>query len=292
MDYSTLLDEDVLAFIKETLSFYPDDLAPDDWPAQRAVYDRMADQFRAARPKGLPVCDDTIAGVPVRCYGHPSEAIILYAHGGGFVLGGLESHDDVCAEIAVASGVQVVSIDYRLAPEHPHPADFEDMQAVAKDLTQQHSIVLCGDSAGATLCASVAGVWHSPRLLGQVLIYPYLGYPMNGGSFDAHANAPLLSLSDLIGFADVRGVKQETARAIPHFGTLAKLPPTFLFPAECDPLHDDALLYHKEAQSAGADIQIKTHSGLVHGWLRARHKSNRASLAFDDILKALKSLVG
>ena len=108
MDYRQYLSSEVLALIDETLAFYPDDLDPTDWAAQRRVYNAMAAHFHAGRPMGVQVSDHSIAGVPVRRYGLPSKTTVLYAHGGGFVLGGLESHDDVCAEIADRTGCRVV----------------------------------------------------------------------------------------------------------------------------------------------------------------------------------------
>ncbi|WP_319410399.1 alpha/beta hydrolase fold domain-containing protein [uncultured Cohaesibacter sp.] len=290
MDYSSYLDADLWAYIKKTESFHPADLRADDWPAQRAAYNQMAAHFRAERPAGLTVRDDTIGSVGVRYYGAPSSCIILYAHGGGFVLGDLDSHDDVCVDMTLATGCQVVSIDYRLAPEHPHPADYEDMMTVVQHLASDHQMVLCGDSAGATLCASLCGTWHSPNLLGQVLIYPCLGYPMSGGSFDKHAHAPLMTLEELLTFAKLRDTETIDGCAIPRYGALDRLPTTHLFPAECDPLHDDAVRYHADAIAAGSSVYLHSQQGLVHGWLRARHSCVRAKAAFEDILEALKAL--
>ncbi|AJY47783.1 alpha/beta hydrolase [Martelella endophytica] len=290
MDYSTYLDQGILDFIDETLAFYPAELKADDWAAQRAVYDRMAAHFHAGRPADLAVADGTIDGVPVRFYGGETDTVIVYAHGGGFVLGGLESHDDVCAEIAVATGVQVVSVDYRLAPEHRHPAAYDDAMAVVRVAAEAHRLVLCGDSAGASLCACVAGTWVGPALAGQVLIYPSLGFAPEGGSFETHAHAPLLSRDELRGYGDVRGGTPDDPGATPRAGDLAHLPPTFIYPAECDPLHDDALRYQAAAQAVGAAVEVETGRGLVHGWLRARHKSQKAQDAFRQIMQRLEWL--
>ncbi|PTW54372.1 acetyl esterase [Breoghania corrubedonensis] len=290
MDYSSKLDREILAFIDDTLSFYPADLRADDWVAQRAVYDRMAAYFRAARPGDLVVCDRRIAGVPVRLYGDDGATAIVYAHGGGHVLGGLESHDDICAEIAAATGIQVIAVDYRLAPEHPHPAGYEDLLAVVRDISGDRRITLCGDSAGATLMASLVGTWVSPALAGQVLIYPALGYAPEGGSYEVHANAPLLSRDDIRSYGSARGASFRDATATPSAGDLSCLPPTFLYPAECDPLHDDCLRYRDQASAAGTEVLVETGEGLVHGWLRARHHSARAARAFSRICARLGSL--
>ena len=289
MEYRQYLSPEVLAFIDETLAFYPDDLDPTDWAAQRRVYNAMAAHFHAGRPVGLQVSDQWIADVPVRLYGPPSKTTVLYAHGGGFVLGGLESHDDVCAEIADLTGCRVVSVDYRLSPEHPHPAAYEDTVAVAEMLCAEGPVVLCGDSAGGTLCAAIAGTRVDLGFVGQVLIYPMIGYPARGGSFDVHSHAPLLSTSDLAFYADVRGGSPDDPRLIPALGDLSALPPTWLFPAECDPLCDDAVRF---ADAIKGEVHLCQQDGLVHGWLRARDRSDMTRQAFGQIINAIVDLAG
>ena len=289
MEYRQYLSPEVLAFIDETLAFYPDDLDPTDWAAQRRVYNAMAAHFHAGRPVGLQVSDQWIADVPVRLYGPPSKTTVLYAHGGGFVLGGLESHDDVCAEIADLTGCRVVSVDYRLSPEHPHPAAYDETVAVAEILCAEGPVVLCGDSAGGTLCAAIAGTRADLGFVGQVLIYPMIGYPARGGSFDVHSHAPLLSTSDLAFYADVRGGSPDDPRLIPALGDLSALPPTWLFPAECDPLCDDAVRF---ADAIKGEVHLCQQDGLVHGWLRARDRSDMTRQAFGQIINAIVDLAG
>ncbi|MEL6479731.1 MAG: alpha/beta hydrolase, partial [Pseudomonadota bacterium] len=124
---STLItDPEILAFIAEVEGLYPSDTASLDVAGQRRLYDAMAAHFRAPRPAGLEVRDAPVAGVPCRHYGTNGAARVVFLHGGGFSLGGLDSHDDVAAEIAARSGCPVTSVEYRLAPEHLHPAGFED----------------------------------------------------------------------------------------------------------------------------------------------------------------------
>lgn len=285
-----MLDPEIMAFVDETAQFYPPDLAADDWPGQRAAYDRMAAHFHVGRPAGLAVSDDRVAGVALRCYGRASAVRLLYLHGGGFVLGGLESHDDVCAEISARSGVQVVSVDYRLGPEHPHPAAYDDAAGVARALIAQGPVILCGDSAGATLCAALAGTFPAGSFLAQVLVYPLLGFAPHGGSFETHAHAPLLSRDDVLLYDRLRFADPSDPRHCPAKGDLASLPPTWLFPAEVDPLHDDALRYLAAVRGAGGEAYLRTGVGLVHGWLRARHRSTKARAEFDAVLEAVSNL--
>lgn len=290
MDYQSYLSDEVKRFIAETEAFYPADLDLSDWAEVRAVYDRMCVHFRAPKPSGLQVINRTIAGVPVRIYGAPSDVTILFAHGGGFVLGGLESHDDLCADIATRAGCQVVAVDYRLSPENRHPAAYDDLAGVAEALCSNGPVILCGDSAGGSLCAALAGTRSNLGFLGQVLLYPLLGYPAKGGSFDLHAHAPMLTTAELKVYAEARGGAEDDPRAIPAFGDLARLPPTRLFPAECDPLCDDAVRYNAAAVAAGADSKVTVQMGMVHGWQRGRRKGPEMQACFDQIIEALLEL--
>ncbi len=115
-------DPQVLAFIRKTEDSYPAQANTADAAENRILYDAMCANFRAPRPEKVIVVDREIGGVACRIYGLASPVCVLYLHGGGFVVGGLDSHDDVCAEIADATGLQTVSVDYRLAPEHLWPA--------------------------------------------------------------------------------------------------------------------------------------------------------------------------
>ena len=288
--YDRLLDEEMQTFVRETEAFTEG--VPATVEAQRAAYDAMCAHFHAGRPEGLRVRDDTIAGVPVRRYGEGDGPLVVYLHGGGFILGGLDSHDDVCAEIAARSGLPLVSVDYRLAPEHPFPAGFEDALAVVRSFGER-PVVLVGDSAGATLAAGISGVLRggSANLLGQVLIYPALAAAREGGSFATHAAAPLLAAADMemygslyTGGADVTGDPRYAPLAAERFDGL---PPTFVSGAECDPLHDDGIAYCGAIRAAGGAAEFVSEAGLVHGHLRARHRSARAGEAFDRIVDAV-----
>ncbi|MEO6301014.1 MAG: alpha/beta hydrolase, partial [Paracoccaceae bacterium] len=198
MDYSTIIDAPTWDFIRATDASYPPDTATLSIAAQRAIYDRMCRMFHRGYPAGVAAVDRTIAGVPCRIFAG-SKPTVIYLHGGGFVVGGLESHDDICAEINAVTGLSVVAADYRLSPEHLHPAAFDDACAVAGEVAKAGPILLAGDSAGANLAAATA---HALRgeidILGQVLMYPGLGGAMNTGSYLTHANAPMLTLDDVL----------------------------------------------------------------------------------------------
>ena len=137
-DYRKLIDAETWAFIERTNAYYPPDTTGYTIAEQRAVYDRMCREFFAGYPAGVTAdtfsIDTPTHSIPVRLYRRhepDASALVLYFHGGIFVLGGLDSHDDICAELCARTGYDVVSVDYRLAPEHPHPAAFDDAMSLA-----------------------------------------------------------------------------------------------------------------------------------------------------------------
>lgn len=284
-----ITDPQVLAFIAETEAAYPPEANSADAAGNRRFYDAMCDRFRAPRPAGLAVTDRRLGGVPCRIYGTATPVAVLYVHGGGYVVGGLDSHDDVCAEIADATGLQVVAVDYRLAPEHRWPAQIDDVNAVWQALDRP--AVAVGDSAGAALVAGLClGLRGLRQPLGQVLIYPGLGGDRSAPSYTDNAEAPLLRRSDLDGYrAALHGdgpVADIRARplAAPDLSGLA---PAFVVSADVDPLRDDAPAYVARLRAAGIVADWRNEPELPHGYLRARRGSDRARRSFQAILSAI-----
>jgi acetyl esterase len=292
-DYQTLIDAETWDFIARTNACYPPETASMGIEDQRRIYDGMCRVFHRGYPEGITAQDGLVGGVPCRTYAGATPTV-LYLHGGGFVVGGLESHDDVCAEICAATGLTVVAVDYRLSPEHDHPAAFDDAISAAKALTGP--ILLVGDSAGGNLAAAVAHHLRGSGLqvLGQVLIYPGLGGDTGKGSYLTHANAPMLTRDDVLFYAGIR-----------HSGTVVTgdptvsplqdkdfsgLPPTVAIGAECDPLADDARDYSAAIRAAGGHAVWFQEPGLVHGYLRARHSVARARTSFTRICTAISAL--
>lgn len=299
-DYSRLIDSQTWAFIRETEGYYPPDTATHDIADQRRVYDRMARAFHRDHPAGLRVKDRPMGGVPCRIYTPATiRATVLYLHGGGFVVGGLDSHDDVCAEIAAGCGMRVVSADYRLAPEHLHPAQFEDALAAAQAVAAEYGgpLLLAGDSAGGTLAAAVSHASRNrgPKIAGQVLIYPALGGDRGRGSHVTHAGAPMLTSADVDFYARIRFAGGKEAKGDATANPLqdsdfSGLPPTVAIGAECDPLCDDAVAYAERIRDAGGEAVAWVEPGLVHGYLRARHGVTRARQSFARIMAAIAAL--
>jgi acetyl esterase len=304
-DYERLIDSEVWAFIRRTDEWFPPDTIGMPIERQREIYDAMCRAFHAGRPADVATQDIEIEvgdrSLPARRYlpGQTSpSATIVYYHGGGFILGGLDSHDDICAELCAGTRYDVISVDYRLAPEHLHPAAFVDAlgaftwAAASTDLP----IVLCGESAGGNLAAAVAHATrgHARPAVGQVLIYPGLGGDMSRGSYVMHADAPMLSTRDVLFYRDVRfgtGGYVEDVRVAPLADRdFSGLPPTIVFTAQCDPLSSDGEAYRDRILAAGGRAAWREEPGLVHSYLRARRMSRRAAEGFDRIVRAVTAL--
>lgn len=295
VDDTNPIDAATRAFIDATQAAYPPDTATLTVAQQRAVYDALCRVFFQGYPPGVHSQDLRVAGVACRVY-PGATPVVIYLHGGGFVVGGLHSHDDVCAEIRHRSGLTVVAVDYRLSPEHPHPAAFDDACAVIRHWGAQGPVVLVGDSAGANLAAAAA---HAMRgsgmpLLGQVLIYPVLGGDVNQGSYLKHAHAPLLSRDDVLYYQNIRhGGPPPADDATVHplrDRDFTGLPPTLTIGAQCDPLADDARDYAAQVRAAGGRAHWIEEAGLVHGFLRARASVPRAAASFTLIVETITAM--
>ena len=322
-DYDKLIDEQTWVFIRRTQKAYPDDAVQLSIHEQRALYDAMCADFRTDFPAGIIATDHRIdpsfytppiPGCSIRRYHsvdndkseERANAQVIYLHGGGFVVGSLESHDDICAEIAHATGLPLVSVDYRLSPEHIHPAAYDDAHAAVLKAWahNQKPIVLVGDSAGGNLAAAIS---HTLRggpvpIIGQVLIYPGLGGDMESGSYLTHAHAPMLTTDEVRFYSTIRSgndtslqvlqndSNQDPTQAPLRDSNFSQLPPTLVVSAACDPLSDDGKHYQQAINAAGGIAHWINEDGLVHGYLRARHQVDRARCSFDRILAGINAL--
>lgn len=274
------------AFIERTRAFGVTDPA---LAAQRAAYSRMAAAFTPPRPEGVQVRDLNMPGlVPLRVF-QPAQAApaggwpaLLFMHGGGWMLGGLDSHAFFCAELTARLGVAVVAVDYRLAPEHPFPAALHDSLAIWRALrdgaldvpVDPTRLAAIGDSAGGNLAAALCLALREadepqPRM--QALIYPALG-DEDSVSRRECADAPLLSVDDMRACLNVYlPSTTHSPLALPLLARdLTRLAPAFIAVAEFDPLRDDGLRYAQRLRDDGVAVDYFPGHGLVHGCLRAR----------------------
>ena len=243
---------------------------------------------QAALPKGRGAIVATIveehvevAGgkIAVRRYRptHHPRGLVVYLHGGGWVFGTLDAFDPVCREIAAASGAEVASVDYRLAPEHPFPVPLDDTWAALRQLAAenpQRPLAVMGDSAGGNLAAALALRARDaggPRIDLQILLYPITDHDMTRPSYAAYGDGDYL-----VGRADMAwywqhylndSAKRGDPQASPlRAADLAGLPPAILVVAGCDPLRDEGVAYAEALRAAGVPAEVWLHEDMIHGF--------------------------
>lgn len=294
------------AFVTETESFTSTDTS---LASLRQNYNRMCQAFTPPPPQDLLIENFSLDGVAVRGYrpttATPSDGwpCLLYMHGGGWVVGGLDSHDFICFELAAALQVLVIAIDYRLAPEHPFPAAYDDCRRVWQAIQagqgphpiNRQRLVVAGDSAGGNLAAALClGLRDDgqPLPMAQVLIYPGLGGAADLPSRRDCADAPLLSTADTDAYLALylSDGGQSSPYAMPlRAETFSGLPKAFIAVAQFDPLHDDGRLYADRLQAAGVNTLLYPGKGLVHGCLRARGQVAEVDRLYAHLLDYLRS---
>jgi acetyl esterase len=299
------LSPELSAFVEQTLSFS----SPDpDFASQREAYSRMSRAFTPRRPAGLGVTDLQLAYVAVRCYrpqnlpSDVSASCVIYLHGGGWVVGDLDSHEFITAALAVDLGCVVLAVDYRLAPEHPFPAAFDDCVAVWHAVLAQADwlgvnpsrVAVAGDSAGGNLAAALCLALRDagyPQPKGQALIYPGLGGADDLPSRSDCADAPLLSSTDIECYLALYLRSRESfvsPYAMPLSATdFSGLAPAFIAVAQFDPLRDDGVAYEQRLRDAGVATVFDPGIGLVHGCLRAKGHAMEVDRLYGRLVEAL-----
>jgi acetyl esterase len=313
-DYTRLIDAETWAFIERTNSYYPPDTVDYTLAEQRQIYDRMCREFHAGHPEGVTAEDSAILtperAIPIRIYRFAPEApaVVLYFHGGGFILGGLESHDDVSAELCARTGFEVVSVDYRLAPEHLHPASFDDALAAFEwaAATCDRPVLLCGDSAGGNLAAAVAQACRDggPHLAAQFLVYPATDLLGRYGVAAENARYPsrqenaegyFLTGDAMRFFAGhylPRPQDSEDPRASPlRRDKLAGVARAVICTAEFDPLRDEGEAYADALKRAGVEVAYFREPGMVHGYFGMGAASPAAEAARQRATAAFKAML-
>lgn len=287
--YPTVKDEGIRRFLMEGAKLYPADAVNFTMIQQREFYNKFCTHFDYPHPAGITTHDFKVGEIPCRTYKpKTSKAKLLYLHGGGYVVGGIASHDSICAEVADQSNVEVTAVEYRLAPEHPFPAAFDDCWAVLNHLG---TCIVAGDSAGgnmaAALCLKSRDV-GGPEITAQILIYPGLGGDMTTGSYITQAHAPGLTTKDVIYYRDTyQGSPHKYAEPLRETN-YANLPPAFMVAAGLDPLHDDCMNYAAKLKAAGVEAEVRSEPLLIHAFLRARHMSQPAAQSFAAIIAAIR----
>jgi acetyl esterase len=300
------LDPEIQSFIETTLRVSSNLSTDTSVEQQRENYDKFCRHFFYGYPHSVESSDTTVEGrhgsIPVRRYScahrlELADTQIVFIHGGGFILGSLDSHDDICAEICNTTGIDTISIDYRLSPEFSHPVHLDDVVDAYLACWQSNSITV-GVSAGANLSAGLCHRLKTSSQIpsAQVLIYGALGGDLLGlDSYICNASAPLLSSEDIFFYRQIRCGNAELPIGDAEFYPLVAkdfsgLPPSVTFSADVDPLRDDSSLYVQKLKHAGVCAAWHNEPGLTHDYLRARHISQRAANAFRRICDEIRRL--
>jgi acetyl esterase len=273
---------------------------------------RMMDALAAIRAEPPPIAhalDWRIPGpageIPVRIYtprGAAPFPVLVYFHGGGWVIGSIDTHDGICRELANAASCIVVSVEYRLAPEHKFPAAAEDCHAAtlwgtahATELGgDPRRVAIGGDSAGGNLAAVVAQMARDrggPPLVFQLLIYPATDAAFDTPSYRDNADGYLLTTADMRWFwnhylrsdADAAAVYASPLRA----ASLAGLPPALVLTAEFDPLRDEGERYAARLEEARVPTRLIRYDGMIHGFFGMTSMLQQARTAVGDAAAAL-----
>lgn len=244
-------------------------------------------------------------GIPVRIYRPATDRPLpatMYFHGGGFVIGSLETHDHVCRALAAGSGTTVIAVDYRLAPEHPFPAAVEDCWAAtswvaanASDLgVDAARLAVAGDSAGGNLAAVVAlraRDGGGPLVRFQLLIYPALTYEELPSKTDPETQTVLLDVDLMRFFWEnyvPEGVDPAQAELSPLLAEdLSGLPPTFVVTAAHDPLRDEGEAYANRLGEAGVAVEYRRYESMPHAFFHLGGALPAARQALGDAAEAL-----
>ena len=245
--------------------------------------------------------------VPIRVYtpsGDGPFPVLVFFHGGGWVICDLDTHDALCRSLANAASCVVVSVDYRLAPEHKYPAALEDAYAAVEWVAGNAGrisgdparIAVAGDSAGGTLSAAVSLMARDrsgPRLAFQLLIYPATDLSsFETGSHRDFADGYMLTSADVVYFRD-HFLRSEEDRRDPLVSPLlapdlSGLPPALAITGEFDPLRDEGEAYANRLKEAGVRARYTRYAGMIHGFVSLEGMVDRARDAIDEAAAALR----
>jgi acetyl esterase len=239
--------------------------------------------------------------IPLRLYRPTRESrspALVYLHGGGLVMGSNHSFEPLARELAHASGAVVVAVDYRLAPESPPPAQFDDAYAATEWVAAQEDslgldsnrLAVVGDSAGGSLAAAVALAARDrrgPRICAQVLLYPGLDRDMGAASITSMPDAPMLRHDDILYMHELvdrgAGAPHDPYQIPAYAQDLSDLPPAIVVTGQCDPIRDWGERYGCRLRDAGVQTTITRYPGVYHGFLMRSDATARGRLAIAEI---------
>jgi acetyl esterase len=244
--------------------------------------------------------NETIGEIPIRIYKNSNaqnQNVIVYFHGGGFVLYGLNSHDNVCRRLCNMNECLVVSIDYRLAPEHTFPKAHQDafeaikwtLKNVEKYGGNPSAIIVAGDSAGGNLAACMAHKCKDEniKLKAQILIYPWIDGKLDNPSIHRNGKGFMLEKETMFWFQQqYTPVKNDQCNPLVspcYQNDFSGLAPAFILTAQYDPLLDDGFKYYNQLLQAGNKVKYREYKGLIHGFFNIPQISTAGMRSYYDI---------
>jgi acetyl esterase/lipase len=278
-----------------------------------AARQRLRDLPRRSFHPELRVQDRSIDGpagpIDLRIYWPPTDhvasPVLVFFHGGGFIAGDLDTHDGTCRQHAVGAEAVVVSVDYRLAPEHPYPAAIDDAWAATQWVAEHGSelnadggrLAVAGDSAGGTISAVIAQRARDndgPPIRFQLLWYPSTMWDPSLPSFSENADAAILDRDAIAAFSRWYAGEIDLSDPPPGMapgraGNLAGLPAAYIAVAGHDPLRDDGIRYGDLLAAAGVPVEVDNAKTLVHGYVGYAGVVPAATTALDRGLAALRA---
>jgi acetyl esterase len=263
----------------------------------RAGHEQETAQLAGPGEEVGAVEDVELAGIPARIYTplEPKGGAVAYFHGGGWVVGSIESFDTTCRALANASGAVIASVGYRLAPEHPFPAGLEDCAKATRALAEEHQpLAVAGDSAGGNIAIAVARRLRD-RLAGMALIYPVPDAGLNTPSMRDFKERYGLTAAGLQRYWNfyldgADGFQADTSPL--RADDLEGLPPTYVLTSEFDILRDEGEAFVKKLQEAGVDVTHRRYDGTIHGFWRWMAATPKTREAIDEVGAALRGQLG
>lgn len=279
----------------------------------REIEQRLLPDFAAERALLAECLDFTLPGpggqINARLY-RPAPAsdapapLLVYFHGGGFVLGNLDTHDGLCCQLASQSGMPVVAVDYRLAPEHPFPAALDDCEAATRWLASHadtlgirlDGLALAGDSAGAALAAVTSRRLHAgngPEVALQLLFYPVVDLRGNYPSRQRLGKGYVLT-ADMMDWFGEQFMPDPALHGAPD-AALLPLDPTVTMPvthvvlAEFDPLIDEGRLYAESLAQTGIPVSCEIVGGVIHGFVNQYRLIDEGRRVIENAATALRA---
>lgn len=287
-----IADEQLAALLRSAAG-RPDTGEPDVATLRQAARARARD--RTPGPE-MPSVDTTMAGVAVRVYQPGAGVVVVYLHGGGFVLGDLDTHDAQARRLAAATTATVVAVDYRRAPEHPWPAAVDDAAGVVTQIAASGvPVAVAGDSAGGMIAILTAlRLLDTVPLVAQLLVCPNTDPALRSASVDDKGRGWLLDADVLRRWVAMwlpdPGLR-DSPSASPLVADLEGLPPAVVVTAEHDPLRDEGDAYAARLRDAGVAVTHRREPGLIHNFPALRDVSPAAAAAEDRFLRDAAELL-